>query len=194
MLDMKTCGYLAADYKGQVDTEAKTAFEESQRICGAQVDCILCCAAVSCNFVRRQVTLTALHHSLIWLAQDPDSKNHKLTQHACDVLQETHEQHACPCRNILAVVGPPGSGKSALVAAMCGRLYKPAKATGKIMISGREAYESFKPTWFSANDVLTSHLTVHQYLLYKGVCVCVLISAQFGRAPKGHSTSLLWSL
>ncbi|KAL3144206.1 hypothetical protein ABBQ32_003987 [Trebouxia sp. C0010 RCD-2024] len=71
-------------------------------------------------------------------------------------------------RNIVAVVGPPGSGKSALVAAMCGRLYKPAKATGKIMITGREAYESFKPTWFSANDVLTTHLTVHQYLVYKG--------------------------
>lgn len=69
----------------------------------------------------------------------------------------------------MAVVGPPGSGKSALVAAMCGRLYKPAKATGKIMITGREAYESFKPTWFSANDVLTTHLTVHQYLVYKGV-------------------------
>lgn len=71
-------------------------------------------------------------------------------------------------RNILAVVGPPGSGKSALVAAMSGRLYKPAKVTGQVLISGRETYESFKPTWFSANDVLTSHLTVHQYLLYKG--------------------------
>lgn len=98
------------------------------------------------------------------------SKIHKMVQYACGVLQKTREQHAYLCRNILAVVGPPGSGKSALVAAMCGRLYKPAKATGKIMISGREAYESFKPTWFSANDVLTSHLTVHQYLLYKGVC------------------------
>ena len=71
-------------------------------------------------------------------------------------------------RNILAVVGPPGSGKSALVAALSGRLYKPAKVTGQVNISGRETYESFKPTWFSANDVLTSHLTVHQYLLYKG--------------------------
>jgi len=71
-------------------------------------------------------------------------------------------------RNILAVVGPPGSGKSALVAAMSGRLYKPAKASGQIIISGRETYEAFRPTWFSANDVLTSHLTVHQYLLYKG--------------------------
>ncbi|DBA90502.1 TPA: hypothetical protein ACH3X1_003765 [Trebouxia sp. C0004] len=71
-------------------------------------------------------------------------------------------------RNILALVGPPGSGKSALVAAMSGRLYKPAKMTGQIIISGRETYEAFRPTWFSANDVLTSHLTVHQYLLYKG--------------------------
>lgn len=52
---------------------------------------------------------------------------------------------------------------------MCGRLYKPAKATGKILITGKEAYESFKPTWFSANDILTSHLTVHQYLVYKGM-------------------------
>lgn len=77
--------------------------------------------------------------------------------------------HMHTCRNIVAVVGPPGSGKSALVAAMCGRLYKPAKATGKILITGKEAYESFKPTWFSANDVLTTHLTVHQYLVYKGV-------------------------
>lgn len=72
------------------------------------------------------------------------------------------------CRNILAVVGPPNSGKSTLVAALSGRLYKPAKLTGQICISGREKYESFKPTWFSANDVLTSHLTVHQYLVYKG--------------------------
>lgn len=71
-------------------------------------------------------------------------------------------------RNILAVVGPPGSGKSALVAAMCGRLYKPARVSGQILVSGREAYQSYKPTWFSANDVLTSHLTVHQYLVYKG--------------------------
>ncbi len=79
-----------------------------------------------------------------------------------------HQVVATTCRNILAVVGPPGSGKSAMVAAMSGRLYKPAKVTGRIVISGRETYEAFRPTWFSANDVLTSHLTVHQYLLYKG--------------------------
>lgn len=72
------------------------------------------------------------------------------------------------CRNILAIVGPSGSGKSALVAALSGRLYKPAKLHGQVMISGREAYEAYKPTWFSAADVLTSHLTVHQYLTYKG--------------------------
>lgn len=68
----------------------------------------------------------------------------------------------------MAIVGPPASGKSALVAALSGRLYKPAKLQGQIVISGKEAYQSFKPTWFSAADVLTSHLTVYQYLLYKG--------------------------
>ena len=108
------------------------------------------------------------------LAQETKScsKSHEPANSVYGVLQQTHKQHTWPCRNILAVVGPPDSGKSALVAAMCGRLYKPAKATGKILISGKEAYESFKPTWFSANDVLTSHLTVHQYLLYKGICQC----------------------
>lgn len=136
---------------------------------------LLCCSLMQLCAASGHTDCPA--SQLDMACQDPDSKNHKLTQHVCDVLQETHEQHACPCRNILAVVGPPGSGKSALVAAMCGRLYKPAKAIGKIMISGREAYESFKPTWFSANDVLTSHLTVHQYLLYKGVCVCAHLSS-----------------
>ena len=73
------------------------------------------------------------------------------------------------------MVGPPDSGKSALVAAMSGRLYRPAKVEGRILISGRETYESYKPTWFSANDVLTSHLTVHQYLVYKGKTLLMLV-------------------
>ena len=95
-----------------------------------------------------------------------------MTQQLCvSTAVKLHQVVAATRRNILAVVGPPGSGKSAMVAAMSGRLYKPAKVTGRIIVSGRETYEAFRPTWFSANDVLTSHLTVHQYLLYKGKIV-----------------------
>ncbi|KAL0042761.1 hypothetical protein WJX79_009987 [Trebouxia sp. C0005] len=49
----------------------------------------------------------------------------KLTQKRKTLLKNV-SGYAEP-RNILAVVGPPGSGKSAMVAAMSGRLYKPAK-------------------------------------------------------------------
>ena len=142
--------------------------------CKVPVSLYLDLTAHVCQVIATATEMYMSQKMLTKIAQEIDScsKSHELTSPAHDVPQELHAQHTCSCRNILAVVGPPGSGKSALVAAMCGRLYQPAKATGKILISGKEAYESFKPTWFSANDVLTSHLTVHQYLLYKGTCPC----------------------
>ena len=161
------------------------------RHCDAPISVYLSLAALVCYVTVTATAMYLTQNILIKLAQAviTCNRSHALAQPACDVQQETHERHICSYRNILAVVGPPGSGKSVLVAAMCGRLYKPAKATGKILISGKEAYESFKPTWFSANDVLTSHLTVHQYLLYKGMCPSRADSSK--RTEKGCSISCL---
>ena len=48
-------------------------------------------------------------------------------------------------RNILAVVGPPGSGKSALVAAMSGRLYNLPKRVGRSSSVGAKLMRLFGP-------------------------------------------------
>ena len=141
-----------ADHTGEVGAKTESSCEKSMWICSTQV--------------------SSFANSLICMWAFGRHPYEQLSSFHLSTHQLAPQCMQCLCRSILAVVGPPDSGKSALVAAMCGRLYKPAKMTGQIVISGRETYEAFRPTWFSAIDVLTSHLTVHQYLVYKGKHTC----------------------
>lgn len=72
-------------------------------------------------------------------------------------------------RSILAVVGPFGSGKSALVNLIGGRLRASAKVSGSMSINGKGVKESWvRPTCLGMRDDPLANVTVEQALVYTG--------------------------
>ncbi|KAK9808829.1 hypothetical protein WJX72_004504 [[Myrmecia] bisecta] len=70
-------------------------------------------------------------------------------------------------RSVLAVVGPPDSGCSILLAALARRVRRPVAVFGTILINGIDQNHSLiQPTYCTQHDELPSHLTVEQVLVY----------------------------
>ena len=92
----------------------------------------------------------------------------KYTQAGTSFTVNTQSSGAM-CRSILAIVGPSGSGKSVLLAAIANRIYRPARAGGEVLVNGmRLRSSSIEPTYLAADDELLWGLTVEQTLTYTG--------------------------
>lgn len=84
-------------------------------------------------------------------------------------LPEVTSEGSKLCRSTLAVVGPLGSGKSALVSLIGGRLRRSAKVRGALSVNGKSLKETWvRPTFLTTTDEPLANVTVEQALVYTG--------------------------